>query len=119
VTARIAKIEGGAPTNTYGARQPAVIAEQSASGFYQFCISIRDHEITAATTCYTSGDMSTNHPIFDESDGLLLIKQFYAGSNNFDIAAVCRDYGIVWRKDFAAALKRGENRSIKKSRFLD
>ena len=93
-------------------------AEHSAKELVRFCLSVRDHSMAATTTRYTSGDMSTDHPVFDDSDGKLLIKQFYIGSNQYDVAAVCRYYGVVRRRDFAAALRRGGKSLIQRVKIF-
>lgn len=66
-------------------------------------------------TRFDSGDMSTNDYHFDSSDGTQLFSKFNIGSVEFDTFAMCRDYGIVWRRDFDAALLRGKQRATRRA----
>lgn len=51
--------------------------------------------------------MATNDPNFDFKDGFQGLSRFNIGTKEFSTVAVCKDYGTVWRRDFAEALKRG------------
>ncbi|KAI0436413.1 hypothetical protein F4803DRAFT_231208 [Xylaria telfairii] len=87
---------------------PATIATKAQSSMYQFCLDLQARALSDIDARYVDGDVKdgTQYP----PNGEQFVAKFFIDKTEFSTADVCSDYGIVWRRDFEAALKRGARR---------
>lgn len=81
-------------------------------------MAVKYQAMADVTTRYLLGDMSTPDLYFDGSDGRQIISSFNIAGVEFSTVAVCKDYGIWWRRDLNAAVVRGKQRQRAERRSL-
>lgn len=111
INAQFTKLQVSRTQDACGKHQSAVMAEQVGSPMYEFCLAIKNEAMAEGTTRFDVSDASSNNPAFVSIDGLQELSKFNIGSVEFDALAVCKDYGISWRRNLAFAPQRGKQRS--------
>jgi hypothetical protein len=87
------------------------MAEQAGSAVAEFCLSVKTQAFADVTTRFTAADLNNPDANDDEhsDDGTNLPMKFNFDTLQGDVLQLCSANGITWRRNFAAALKRGQS----------
>lgn len=92
-----------------GVSQPATVARDTGSQMYEFCRLLKEQAAGNLENRYVHEDVKDSSS--STPNGNIVIGKFFIDGTEFSTSAVCRDYGIVWKRDLLAAVQRGAERA--------
>ncbi|KAK3684054.1 hypothetical protein B0T22DRAFT_520501 [Podospora appendiculata] len=106
-----ARLDNMNPKGNDGCNQgnnPETIATHAGSQMYEFCLDLQARAVSQVRTRYVIGD--TREGKATGPNGETIVGKFFIDDKEFTTTDVCRDYGIIWRRDFLKAVRRGASR---------
>ncbi|KAI1330227.1 hypothetical protein F5Y16DRAFT_408709 [Xylariaceae sp. FL0255] len=108
--AQLGQTSNAGSNDACGDNNPSFIAGTAGSAMLEFCQELQKEALSDVSNRFIKGDAKDGEQY--PPNGKTFAAKFYIDDKKFTTSEVCKDYGIVWKRDLNAAVKRGASRMI-------